>query len=54
MKERKLPPPIRVELLPHDPRWIENAAAKGNALIAALGIPAIARRALKKPDGVKS
>lgn len=27
----------RVELLPHDPQWIENAAAEGNALIAALG-----------------
>ncbi len=35
--ERDLPPPIPVELSPHDPRWAENARAESAALAIALG-----------------
>lgn len=32
-----MPPPIKVGLLPHDPRWAEAAEAEGWALAGALG-----------------
>jgi len=32
-----MPPPFRVELLPHDPRWARNAGDEGRALAAAIG-----------------
>lgn len=32
-----MPPPIKVNLVPHDPRWAEAAAAEGKALAQALG-----------------
>ncbi|KJK23062.1 hypothetical protein UB46_17970 [Burkholderiaceae bacterium 16] len=32
-----MPPPIKVELLLHDPQWAEQATAEGQALIAAIG-----------------
>lgn len=32
-----MPPPIKVELLPHDPNWAARAAAEATALMTALG-----------------
>ena len=32
-----MPPPIKVELLPHDLRWTENATAEAEALAEAIG-----------------
>lgn len=32
-----MPPPIKVELMPHDPRWAEMAEAEATLLFAALG-----------------
>jgi GrpB-like predicted nucleotidyltransferase (UPF0157 family) len=32
-----MPPPFKVELLPHDPRWASNAADESRALAAAIG-----------------
>ncbi|MBF9233143.1 GrpB family protein [Microvirga sp. BT350] len=32
-----MPPPFKVELFPHDPRWSERAGAEGDALAAILG-----------------
>lgn len=32
-----MPPPIKVELLPHNPRWAEQARAEGETLASALG-----------------
>ncbi len=32
-----MPPPIRVELLDHDPTWRDSAAAEARALLAAMG-----------------
>jgi len=32
-----MPPPFRVELLPHDPSWTRNAEAESRALAAAVG-----------------
>lgn len=33
-----MPPPIRVELLPHDPQWAEKAAAESEALAFVMGL----------------
>jgi GrpB-like predicted nucleotidyltransferase (UPF0157 family) len=33
----QLPPPIKVELLPHDPQWAEKAAAESKALAFVMG-----------------
>lgn len=32
-----MPPPIRVELVPHDPRWAQAARERASALAAAIG-----------------
>lgn len=32
-----MPPPIEVELLPHDPRWLDNAIVEAQSLSRALG-----------------
>lgn len=37
-----MPPPFRVELLPHDPRWAAEAAAEGKALASAIGATLLA------------
>ncbi|SIO72391.1 GrpB domain, predicted nucleotidyltransferase, UPF0157 family [Burkholderia sp. GAS332] len=34
-----MPPPIKVELRPHDQRWVENALAESQTLASAIGPP---------------
>jgi GrpB-like predicted nucleotidyltransferase (UPF0157 family) len=36
-KENVMPPPFKVDLLPHDPRWADDAADESRALEAAIG-----------------
>lgn len=42
MRSVDLPPPIKVELLSHDPRWAEQAAAEGQLFASIVGSSSIA------------